>query len=612
MDSARDGRGLPQRREANARLAARVRRAALLWWFAACVFSCLLNFVVEAPRDWPGDLVNYAAGSAAGAAWSLFLAWRLERRRDAGRAEAFWMGLGLAALGGCASGLIAGLICWPVIVNLRLEQIVSYQIGFDLEHYTTLSVAWYFICSVQISVERRSAIEEDLARLRVLVLKAEDAELREQVRPERLRGYFSRLSSVLDQRLQKEAEGLVLTLSDGLSAALSSRVARAPGEESRARSNEDAVLGLELDSVQRVAPASGVKFTTRVYLLNFIFWLSAFLLLFATLAPTYAKSSHFIKLYTVSAWGGFCIIGYVSCFGFVRLWGVVRGGGSLLKNLAYIGVVYLVSALVSAFIVDAAAEFYFDHVAPSINLVEIYAAYYFTFFVVWHCVYSYSQAAQREAAQRVLLARAAEAAAAARNSMLRYQVRPHFLFNALNALYALIVDRQWVTARAMTQALSHYFERSFAEDERELVPIGEQVEVLQAYLTIEKIRFGDRLRCRVDIPEGLTCARAPSLILQPLIENAMKYAVASTADPVDVEIAADLIGDTLLLRVRDSGGDPEASAAPGLGIGLRNVVARLAGHYGERGSLQCKRLTPKGFVAEVRLPLEYVRAPVAA
>jgi LytS/YehU family sensor histidine kinase len=81
---------------------------------------------------------------------------------------------------------------------------------------------------------------------------------------------------------------------------------------------------------------------------------------------------------------------------------------------------------------------------------------------------------------------------------------------------------------------------------------------------------------------------------------------------VDVEIAADRVGDTLRLRVRDSGGDPQAPAEPGLGIGLRNVAARLAGHYGERGALRCNRLTPKGFMAEIRLPLEFACTRFAA
>ena len=207
-----------------------------------------------------------------------------------------------------------------------------------------------------------------------------------------------------------------------------------------------------------------------------------------------------------------------------------------------------------------------------------FAFYYACAYGAWFCLYFYAQSVRREVSQRALLAQAAEAAAAARNSMLRYQVRPHFLFNALNALFVLIADRRWTAARAMTQALSRYIERAFAQDERELVPIGEQVEALRAYLGIETIRFGDRLRFRADIPERLAYACAPSLILHPLVENAMKYAVGATADPVEVEIAADRIGDTLLLRVRDTGGDPEAPAAPGLGIGLRNVAARLAGH----------------------------------
>lgn len=240
------------------------------------------------------------------------------------------------------------------------------------------------------------------------------------------------------------------------------------------------------------------------------------------------------------------------------------------------------------------------------------AEYYVPIYIVWHCVYFHSEAFRREIAQRALLAQTAEAAATARNSMLRYQVRPHFLFNTLNALYVLIADGRWARAGAMAEALSAYIERSFAEDERELVPIREQTKALQTYLSIERVRFGDRLRVRVDVPEQLAHAFAPSLILHPLVENAMKYAVAATTEPVDVVIAADHVDDTLLLRVCDSGGDPEAPVAPGLGIGLRNVAARLTGHYGERGLLECKRLTPKGFVAEIRLPLEFACPTFAA
>lgn len=607
MDSERDGGKPLQACEADTRLDARVRRVSLLWWAVAFVFSCLLNFLAEPVRDWPGDLVNYAVGSSAGAAWCQFLA--LRRRRRWRRAEAFWAGLGLAALGGCGSGLVAGLVCWPLIVAFHLDQIVAYQIGFDLEHYITLSVAWYFLCLMQVSAERRSQIEEKVARLRVLVFRAEDVALREQVRPERLSEYFMRLNVTLARRDQAEAEGLVLLLSDDLRATLSLRAGLAPETGGPAFVAPD---GMDLAAVQRGEPASGEKFTTRIHLISVVFWGCIFLLLFTASVATYAGSSEFVKIYVLSALFILCVIGCVCCNILVIVWRVFDVEWSSFAGCMVLAVLYAVVAFGSACALNELSELCWGRADTVPNLTFVGLCYYFSFYIVWHCIYAYAQTLRREVAQRAVLAQAAEAAAAARNSMLRYQVRPHFLFNALNALYALIADRRWAAARAMTEALSAYVERAFAEDERELVPIGEQVQALQTYLTIEKMRFGERLRVRVDIPERLAYACAPSLILHPLIENAMKYAVAATAEPVEVEIAADRANDTLLLRVCDSGGDPEAPLAPGLGIGLRNVKARLAGHYGERGSLQCKRLTPKGFVAEIRLPLELACTAFAA
>jgi two-component sensor histidine kinase len=586
----------------------RVRRVSLLWWAATFFFSCLLNFIAEPPRDWPGDLVNYAAGSAAGAAWSPVLTWALERRRLSGRAEAFWMGLGLAAFGGCLSGLVAGLASQPVIVGLRLGQSIPYQFASDLEHYTALFVTWYFLYLAPISVDRAIGIEENVARLRVLVFKAEDAALREQVQPETLREYFSRLSAVLDEHLQKEAEDLVLNLSERLRATLRSQVSRAPQQERYASVGAEGVGGLELGVGPDAVVSPGSRIVTRFHVVNLVFWLAVSLLLFVTLAPAYVYSINSVKLRAVWDWVSFCALGCFLGAAFTCFWNAFSLRGGWVKKTMMLLIIYLLAAVASACVFGLAEAVCLDHGVLSVNIISAVACYYLCFYVAWNCVYNYARAVRREVTQRALLAQAAGAAAAARNRMLRYQVRPHFLFNALNALYALVADRRWAAARAMTQALSQYFERSFAEDERAFVPISEQVEILQTYLSIERVRFGERLRVRVDIAEGLACAYAPSLILQPLIENAMKYAVAATADPVDVEIAAEMAGDsgdTLLLRVRDSGGDPAAPAAPGLGIGLRNVAARLAGHYGERGLLECRRLTPNGFVAEIRLPLEF-------
>jgi LytS/YehU family sensor histidine kinase len=219
--------------------------------------------------------------------------------------------------------------------------------------------------------------------------------------------------------------------------------------------------------------------------------------------------------------------------------------------------------------------------------------------------YRYSVAVRDEMAQASRLAGAREAALVARNSMLRYQVRPHFLFNALNALLALALDARWAEAKRMAEALSAFVDTSFAAEDRDFIPIGEQLGALQTYLSIEGVRFGDRLRFRLDLAPDLPNAQAPALILQPLVENAMKYAVATTAEPVEVEIRVRRAGEALLLQVRDSGGDSGAPTVPGLGISLRNVRERLAGHYGEKASLTCERLTPQGFLAEIHLPLEF-------
>jgi LytS/YehU family sensor histidine kinase len=246
------------------------------------------------------------------------------------------------------------------------------------------------------------------------------------------------------------------------------------------------------------------------------------------------------------------------------------------------------------------------------NVVLGNADFYIPAYAAWLCLYFYARQARRESAQRRRFAQALEAAAGARNSALRWQVRPHFLFNALNALYTLVIDDRWAQALEMTEALGAYVERSFAEDGRHFVPVAEQAAALNAYLSIEAIRFGERLRLRADIPEALGRAEAPALILHPLVENAMKYAVAASAEPVDIAIWARREGSDLVLAVEDSGGDDDAPQVPGLGVGLSNVEARLAGHYGERASLRCRRLTPKGFVAEIRLPLGAAWTPSAA
>jgi LytS/YehU family sensor histidine kinase len=115
--------------------------------------------------------------------------------------------------------------------------------------------------------------------------------------------------------------------------------------------------------------------------------------------------------------------------------------------------------------------------------------------------------------------------------------------------------------------------------------------------------FGERLRVERRIEAEVAAAKVPHLILQPLVENAVKYAVARTDRPVAVEIRARRAGRELVLEVADTGAPEAAPRPPGLGVGLRNVEARLKSLYGDAGRLACRSLDPTGFLAEVRLPL---------
>jgi len=598
MDLGEAGAGPVRAGEAGARLEARVRRVSLLWWAAVFVLSCLLNFGAETSPEWLSDVATYAAGSGVAAACSLLLAGWLSRR---GRREGFGAGLALAALGGLASGAVAVFADFLVVGALKHQEIAVYQIGFDLGHQVELFLAWYFVCLLLCSVERTARIEEGVVRLRVLMLRAQDAALRERVRPDALGESFASVRAALAQHRRKDAERVVMALAEGLRAALSAHAGDASQAERRAFEGADLA---EVGVIDREAPRFGAKFAAHRFV-DRAFWAVVFFVLLVSFAPVYAQSALKTKLYALSYWASFCLNGYVCCAGFRYLWRGLAHWKARGRKIFAVTVIGIGAAFVSACLPAVVSALFWGRVAPSSQMILFGVVYYFPFYAIWHCLYFHAEAIRRETAQRAVLAQIAEAAAAARNSMLRYQVRPHFLFNALNALYVLIADECWERAGAMTDALSAYIERSFAEDERELVPICEQAEALQTYLSLERVRFGERLRVRVDISEGVALAFAPSLILQPLIENAMKYAVAATAEPVDVEIAAERAGEMLRLRVRDSGGDPEAPAAPGLGIGLRNVAARLAGHYGERGLLQCRRLTPKGFVAEIQLPLDF-------
>jgi hypothetical protein len=196
------------------------------------------------------------------------------------------------------------------------------------------------------------------------------------------------------------------------------------------------------------------------------------------------------------------------------------------------------------------------------------------------------------------------AAKAAELRSLRYQVNPHFLFNTLNSLSALVMTGKDAAAEKMIQSLSGFYRRSLAEDPTGDIALEAEVALQRSYLEIEAVRFPSRLRTEFEIPSALEQASVPGLILQPLVENAVRYAVATTAKPVNVVISACEDAGQLVLEVRDDGPASSKGEEHGFGIGLANVRDRLEARYGEAASLTAGPKAGGGWSSVIRMPLD--------
>ena len=221
----------------------------------------------------------------------------------------------------------------------------------------------------------------------------------------------------------------------------------------------------------------------------------------------------------------------------------------------------------------------------------------------------------RQLQQQTRQALAADAMAhQAQLKMLRYQLNPHFLFNTLNAISTLILDRDGTTANRMVQSLSAFLRHSLDNDPLQRVTLKQELDSLRLYLDIEKVRFAERLRIEYEIEPECYSALLPGLLLQPLIENAIKHAVAKRVEGGTLEISARRERDMLELRVADDGpGSPRFDTAltqEGNGVGLVNTHQRLLVLYGTRQSFSARnRAQGRGCEITVCLPFETGGAP---
>jgi len=202
--------------------------------------------------------------------------------------------------------------------------------------------------------------------------------------------------------------------------------------------------------------------------------------------------------------------------------------------------------------------------------------------------------------------------AGARLSTLRTQLHPHFLFNTLNGLLPLITTDPDTAGRVLVQ-LGDLLRASFRPGAPPLVPLAEEVDFLRRYLELEATRFRDRLTVRLDVAPETLGAAVPSLVLQPLVENAVKHGVSLRLGPGSVRLSARRDGGTLVVEVgNDAAPEDAAPASSSNGVGLANTRARLAQLYGEAASLEAGPGAQGEFVSVLRLPWSVAAKPAGA
>ena len=230
----------------------------------------------------------------------------------------------------------------------------------------------------------------------------------------------------------------------------------------------------------------------------------------------------------------------------------------------------------------------------------------FSLLAAWSALYygiNYYLLLEEEIDQRAKLE---SQASAAQLAMLRYQLNPHFLFNTLNSISTLVLLKQVERANAMLARLSSFLRYTLVNEPTAKVPLAKEVETLKLYLDIEKMRFEERLRPHFRIDADTVNARLPSLLLQPLMENAIKYAVTPSEEGADIWVTARREGQAVRIEVADSG--PGTGSGPttthSTGVGLPNIRDRLLQAYGPGHGFRTRQNDRGGFSVILEIPYE--------
>jgi len=233
---------------------------------------------------------------------------------------------------------------------------------------------------------------------------------------------------------------------------------------------------------------------------------------------------------------------------------------------------------------------------------------FLTYLIVYALILGFTfwmDARERMARQTMETVRLNEELSKSQLAALRQQFEPHFMFNALHSITGLVRDHETEAAVSMIVGLSEFLRRGLADSHRSQVSLAEEVEYLQRYLELQKLRFGERLHVTTDISSDVLAARVPNLLLQPLVENAIKHGIAKRAAGGNVRISGARDKDNLRLCIYNDAPDaPIDWQEPKTGVGLSNLRSRLQILHGNASQLDLRQADTGGVEVIVRLPFE--------
>jgi len=233
---------------------------------------------------------------------------------------------------------------------------------------------------------------------------------------------------------------------------------------------------------------------------------------------------------------------------------------------------------------------------------------------LWCTLYFSTKQWQQSARERARLMRAESEAREARLSALRYQLNPHFLFNSLNAVSTLVLEGNAPAATRMLAEIGDLLRTTLDNDASPEIPLSQEIAFIERYLAIEQTRLGGRLRVEMTISQDTFDAVVPSMLLQPLVENAVRHGVAPTIEGGTIRIESRIHNDRLLLTIKNSA--PRASSSrtqngkASMGIGLSNTAERLRTLYGDSHRFSLREPEAGGYEVTIEIPYRRVAQSV--